>query len=124
MDAIKAGTRSLEAAFLMTGFGLHEHRESIEVGKITLNPDLVATNTGRTLRTPLDKSNYLKNLLYKRPDQGDLDSSLDFSRNNNIKIVDNSNQGGALRSVNPRAHSYAKEVDFIRPRQSTKMMLQ
>lgn len=42
------------------------HRESIEVGKITLNPDLVATNTGRGLRTSLDKNNYLKNLLYKK----------------------------------------------------------
>ena len=97
------------------------HRESIEVGKITLNPDLVATNTGRGLRTSLDKNNYLKNLLYKK-DQGDVNGSLDFSRNSNIKIVDN--LGATLTSLNPRAHSYARCIDFIKPKRLNNMKLQ
>ena len=98
-------------------------RDSVDMGKISMNPELVSTNTGRHLRTSMEKTDYLKNLLYKR--DGELNSSLDFSRtNNNFKIVDNLNQGIGLHSVNPRAHSYAKEVDFIKPRRLNKMMLQ
>ena len=65
----------------------------------------------------------MKNLLYKRPDQVDIDSSLEIPRDNNIKIVDNADQGGVLRSVNPRAHSYAREIDFIRTRRLAKMRM-
>ena len=53
-----------------------------------MNPELVSTKTGRHLRTSMEKTDYLNNLLYKRSD-GELESSIDYTRTNNIKIVDN-----------------------------------
>ena len=98
------------------------HRDSI--GKISMNPELVSQNTGRALRTSMEKTDYLKNLLYKRSED-EVNSSIDFQRSNNIKIVDNANQVfPGLHSINPKKHSYAKEVDFIKPRRLGKMMVQ
>ena len=98
-------------------------RGSMEAGKITLNPGLGAGETGRALRSSLEKSDYLKNLLYRRGSQGPLESSLEFSRNEATKMAGGSQQA-MQHSLNPRAHSYAREVDFIRPKRAAKMMLQ
>ena len=98
-------------------------RGSLEVGKITLNPGLVADSTGRALRSSLEQRDYLQNLLHKGASQGGPDSSLDLSRNRNTRVLDSSKQG-VLRSVDPRAHGYAREVDFIRPPRAAKMRLQ
>ena len=42
-----------------------------------MNPELVSQNTGRALRTSMEKTDYLKNLLYKRSED-DVNSSIDF----------------------------------------------